>query len=190
MLSKKELRARMASLRDSVPPAERRAKSRAIADRLFGNAPFAAAGGVMFYASFRSEVETGGMIERALSEGRRVGLPKVDRVRGRLDVFEIEDPAADLEPGAWGISEPSGARCRRMPLDELEAVVCPGLAFDARGNRLGWGGGYYDSLFRELGERARRIAVAFDLQVIESVPAGEGDERVDAIITESGTIEG
>jgi 5-formyltetrahydrofolate cyclo-ligase len=67
--------------------------------------------------------------------------------------------------------------------------VAPGLAFDRDGNRLGYGGGHYDRYLARLGRRAPRVGVAFSLQIVDRVPADEGDERVDVVATDQGSFE-
>ena len=93
---------------------------------------------------------------------------------------------AELEPGFKGILEPR----TRMPVDPSTAdvVIVPGVAFDARGNRLGYGGGFYDSFLSECGD-VPRIGVCFEVQVVDEVPVAEHDLPVDVIVTESRTIE-
>lgn len=94
----------------------------------------------------------------------------------------------DLKRGAMNVWEPQD-HCMPVPVSELDVILVPGLAFTRTGARLGRGGGYYDRLLAQPQCRARRIAVAFELQIIDGIPCEAHDQRVAQIITESGLIE-
>ena len=169
--------------RDNMPPDERKAKSREIEERLFSLPEFRQAHTVMFFASFRSEVETHEMIRRALAEGKRVVLPKVKG--GELGLFEIKDFDKEVSPGAWGIPEPHEFRPTKT--DEVDLIVVPGAAFDAHGNRLGYGAGFYDKLLSTY--KGMIGALAFELQIVPNIPADSHDVPVKKIVTEKRVIE-
>lgn len=96
--------------------------------------------------------------------------------------------ADDLKRGAMNVWEPQ-AHCMPVQVAELDVILVPGLAFTRQGARLGRGGGYYDRLLAQPECRARRLAVAFDVQIIDDIPCEAHDQRVAQIITESGLIE-
>ncbi|HTP06567.1 MAG TPA: 5-formyltetrahydrofolate cyclo-ligase [Nitrospirota bacterium] len=179
---KKEIRKRVLAARDSILPARRKTKSREIEERLFSLPQFTSARAVLFFASFRSEVETGPMIRRALASGKRVILPKVrDK---ELELFEIKNFDKDVSPGAWGIPEPRESAPVR--LDQIDVIVVPGAAFDEHGNRLGYGAGFYDKLLSEFTKLT--IAVAFEEQIVAKIPTDPHDVPVRKIVTEKRVI--
>lgn len=180
---KKELRKKVLAARDKLLPRQRAAKSREIEERLFSLPEFKAARTVMFFASFRSEVDTGPMIRRALTFGKRVVLPKV--TGAELALHEIADFDNDVAPGAWGIPEPDESR--PVMLDELDMIIVPGAAFDEQGNRLGYGAGFYDKLLPVF--RKTTVALAFELQIVPSVPAEIHDIPIQKIVTDRRVIE-
>ena len=96
--------------------------------------------------------------------------------------------AADLKRGAMNVWEPQ-ENCTVVPVAALDVILVPGLAFTRTGARLGRGGGYYDRLLAQPQCRARRLAVAFEVQIIDDIPCEAHDQRVAQIITESGLIE-
>ena len=106
-----------------------------------------------------------------------------------LELYRILDFNLDLTPGPWGILEPRVNGDRRVDVGEIDWVLVPGLGFDAQCNRLGYGAGFYDTLFADAQRKGvampKRISGAFDCQLVESVPAGEYDLPVDCVITES-----
>ncbi len=157
-------------------------KSREIEERLFSLPEFLSAQVVMFFASFRSEVETSPMIRRALHLGKRVVLPKVQG--NELALYEIHDFGSDVEPGSWGIPEPK----MLMPaaLADIDLMIIPGAAFDEQGNRLGYGAGFYDKLLPAFGKVT--VALAFEAQIVDEVPVEKHDVPVRKIITEKRII--
>ena len=165
-------------------PVERAARSLRIADRLFADEAFQRARTVCFYASLPAEADTSGMIDRALSDGKRVLVPRADLPGRRLDWFRIRDRAKDLEPGTMGIPEPVGALVRRARPGEAECVLVPGLGFDRRNNRLGRGAGFYDRFLAGLGPGAMKIGIGFSFQVVDALPVEDHDVRLDAVLTD------
>jgi 5-formyltetrahydrofolate cyclo-ligase len=180
---KKEIRKMVLAARDSLSTGQRTAKSREIEERLFSLPEFKAARIVLFFASFRSEVDTGPMIRRALTFGKRVVLPKVKGAE--LGLYEITDWDKDVSPGAWGIPEPQENRPVR--LDEIDLILVPGAAFDGQGNRLGYGAGFYDKLLSTFTKTT--VALAFEAQIVPRVPAELHDIPIDKIATERRVIE-
>jgi len=186
---KKELRKKILALRDSLPLEERHKKSRSIHSRLFSLPEFVAAKTVAFFVSFRSEVSTGTMIKEALSLGKAVAVPLTDLTAKRVTLSRITDYETDLAPGTWGILEPKPDRLRPIPLKEIDLIITPGAVFDVKGNRIGYGGGFYDGLLKEAGSTTSSVSLAFEVQLVEDVPVeGAHDVPVDCIVTEERVI--
>jgi len=180
---KKAIRKQVLAARDRLTPEQRAEKSRQIEGRLFSLPEFRSARVVMFFAAFRSEVDTGQMIRRALSEGKRIVLPRV--AGADLSLFEISDPDADVAPGAWGIPEP--CEDRPVRLDAIDLIIVPGAAFDCQGNRLGYGAGFYDKLLSSFA--GPTVALAFEVQIVPRVPADLHDIPITRIATEGRVIQ-
>jgi 5-formyltetrahydrofolate cyclo-ligase len=186
---KKELRKKILALRDSLPSEERQQKSRSIHSRLFSLPEFIAARTVAFFVSFKSEVITETMIKESLSLGKAVVVPVTDLAGKRLQFSLVLDYETDLAPGTWGILEPRPDRLQPVPLEEVDLIIAPGAAFDVRGNRIGYGGGFYDWLLRSSGNRIPSVSLAFEVQIVEEVPVDPAhDEPVDLIVTEERII--
>jgi 5-formyltetrahydrofolate cyclo-ligase len=173
--------------RNAIPPEVKRIKDSLIKGMLFSLREFAGAGTVLCYASFRSEVETAGIIRESLASGKRVALPKVDSERRRLELYEVKD-VSELSPGYMGIPEPSLTGERYIGIEGIDVVIMPGAGFDLSGNRLGYGGGYYDILLAESVKETPKIALAYEEQIVESVPSEEHDVKVDVIVTDKRII--
>ncbi len=181
--AKRALRRRIRDLRDALPASERATRSRTIADRVLGLPELAGARTVMAFASFGSEVDTGPILEGLAARGVRLALP---RIRDGEIVPVAFRPGERLEPAALGVPEP--AEGGPLPEEAIDVVITPGVAFDRRGYRVGYGGGFYDRFLRRVRPEVPRVGIAFGLQVVEAVPHGERDERVDLVVTEDGVI--
>ena len=182
---KDTIRKQVLEARARLSADERRTKSTEIETRLFGLPEFRAAKVILFFVSFRSEVDTHHMVRHALAEGKRVVLPKV---KGKdLELFEIASFDNDVRPGSWGIPEPAGPGVRTADLKDVGLIVVPGAAFDEQGNRIGYGAGFYDKLLAAY--RGMTVAVAFELQIVPAVPADRHDIPVGKIVTEKRVIE-
>jgi len=187
-MSKTSIRKEMSRVRRGMSPDEVVGKSRMIADRLFALDVFQESGDILTYLSLPQEVQTDGIVERALVLGKNVYVPLVDRSEKRLLVTRLKGLDIGFVEGDYGVRVPAEKHWDIVPSSMVDLVVCPGLAFDKRGGRLGFGGGYFDRLFRELPGRAFRLGLAFQFQILERVPMEEGDEFVQKIITEEVTI--
>lgn len=190
LTDKRDLRRAALTRRREMSDEDRRDRSEAIRRTLVGLPEVSAAQTVMTFVSFRAEVETRPLIERWLGEGRRVCVPLTLRERDRIVAVAIENPATDLRPGALGIHEPVDAPDRRVDPCDIDVCVVPGLLFDLRGHRLGYGAGYYDRFLAQLTQSAcRTIGVAYAWQVSETdLPVDEWDIRLGAIVTDQGRV--
>lgn len=187
-MEKSELRKRLVCRRDQLSPAEIEHKSSLIASRLFTMEAYDKAATVMFFLSFGSEVNTRHMVEETIKRGKRVLAPKTFPEERELIPAQILDWDKDLVSGAYGIPEP-GPRCI-YPVNPylVEMLIVPGVAFDKKGNRIGYGGGYYDRFFTLLNPDTPLVALAYELQIIPNVPVDPWDRQVDYIVTEKQII--
>lgn len=184
MKCKSTLRRDVVARRDQLSPNEIRRLSEAASSHLFGLPEIAAAQVIMFFVSFGSEVDTLPMIRRALAEAKRVAAPQADPAARTLTPREIRQPQKDLAPGAHNIREPKPC-CPVVRLEEIDVVVVPAAVWGEDGYRIGYGGGYYDRFLARL-ERAFRIGLGLEMQVLTEVPHGPCDLPVDMLVTEAG----
>ena len=186
--TKKALRERVRLLVAAMPPAERLVRSARAQARLIETPEFQRARTLMIYHSDSSEVDTHDIVLECLAGKKRVSLPRTQRGTRTLQVREILDVARDLEHSALGkFKEPLGI-LPAIALEHIDLVIVPGRAFDAQGNRLGRGAGYYDRFFGKQEVRAVAAALAFDCQVLEEVPCAAHDHPMDLIVTETRVI--
>jgi len=192
---KRKIRQEFLKKRNNLSRDEIKSKSEKIEKELFSLPEFQRAKTVMFYVSFRSEVETEKMTRNALKLKKKIVIPVVHEEK--IVVFEIKNLKKELTKGSFGIKEPKKEFRRRVNQKEIDLVVVPGVVFDKRGGRLGYGRGYYDRFLRSKSIRSRMsrsrqcalIGLAFDLQIARKIPLVKRDMKVDKIVTESGIVD-
>ncbi|OGS98478.1 MAG: 5-formyltetrahydrofolate cyclo-ligase [Gallionellales bacterium RIFCSPLOWO2_12_FULL_59_22] len=187
---KQSIRKSIIALREQLLADIRASHSAAIIERLLKLPQYRQAEAVLGYMNFGAEFESSLWIERALTEGKRLALPKVNRHTNHLDLYWVDDPENQLAAGLWGIREPVVERCEKLVApDEIEFALLPGVAFTRDGARLGYGGGFYDKLFAGMVQRPALVAAAFALQIVERLPQEATDIRVEWIVTEQEAID-
>ncbi|GAB6100328.1 5-formyltetrahydrofolate cyclo-ligase [Halanaerocella petrolearia] len=182
-MTKNEQRKRLLDKRDNLTKEEIIKKSRQVKEYLFQQSEFRNANRIMFYVAFRSEVETELMIKRSLDLGKEIVVPITNKKQKKMELSLLKNYNRELELGTYGILEPKDKYIRPVNPESLDLIIVPGVAFDSHGNRLGYGGGYYDRLFDIISE-IPRVALGFELQIVDKVITEEHDFSVDKIITE------
>jgi 5-formyltetrahydrofolate cyclo-ligase len=179
--AKRRARAEVRALRDAIPEERRAHLGELVVDRFLALPEMASARAVMAFWSFGSEVPTQPLLARLHEAGLRVALPRI--VDGDLEARTYA-PGDPVTLASFGAGEPANGET--IPPTDLDVIVVPGVAFDRRGGRIGYGGGYYDRFLRLVRADARRIAIAFGVQLVDDpLPAGPFDLPVDLVVTES-----
>jgi 5-formyltetrahydrofolate cyclo-ligase len=138
---------------------------------------------IALYANKGSEVETTELDRALRAAGFRVAYPRVIELARVLAFSEVTIEA--LVASRWGLREPA-ADAEAVAIEAIDCFVLPGLAFDRDGGRIGWGKGHYDATLAAARDVVT-IGLAFECQVVDSVPHEAHDQRVDAIVTEGTT---
>jgi len=181
------IRHRVLSNREELSRKDIMAKSAIIIEKLKKTDYYRQANNIMIYASFKNEVDTLELIEGMIREGKRVFIPLTVNETKALLVSEIIDINEDLEIGNFGVLEPKKDKERIVEPDILDLIVIPGVCFDKRGYRIGYGAGYYDRFLSKL-PKIPRLSLALQLQMVDEVPEDYYDIPVDYIITEEENI--
>jgi 5-formyltetrahydrofolate cyclo-ligase len=184
---KNSIRAELLSRRGSISPDQKKLKDSAIKNRLINLEELIDAKSVLMYVSFRTEVETIELLNGILCLGKTLVVPLVDSKQKTLSLYEIKD-ITELEPGYMGIPEPNVNEDRKVELKDIDIVVIPGTGFDLKGNRLGYGGGYYDRLLANTKKDIPKVALAFEEQILDIVPSEPHDMKMDIIVTDERII--
>ena len=181
--SKRRLRTEMKAQLADMSDETRRAASARACDRLMGIEAFNHATVVMHYMPLVSEVDLTPVALRSFQLNKMVCVPRVDWHRREMvpvEVISFDDRVMDIDE--HGVRTPRFGRVVSPTM--LDLVVVPGLAFDPHGHRLGRGGGYYDRFLSRLRDGATKVALVFDCQIIDDVPAVDHDVPVDAVVTD------
>lgn len=181
---KQQMRIEASARRAKQPDADR--LSRQIFGQLTALPEYADARTLMLYLDVRHEVRTRWFLPKAWGDGKRVVVPYCEN--GQIELFQL-DSLAEVAPATMGVLEPK-PDLRRRPdrmVDpvELDLIVAPGLAFDRRGGRLGYGKGYYDRFLHQLRDDATKSAVCFECQLFPEIPLLPHDIRMDMVVTEN-----
>lgn len=181
MQTKKTLRNRIKGMKLSMSKEEIDDKSNKITERLISMSEYENAKRIYAYVSYNQEVSTAGFIRKAIADGKCVLVP---RVYGDIMKYHVIKSLNELKPGAYGILEPDND----ITDDVFEGfMLLPGLAFDEKKHRMGYGGGFYDKYLSEH-KNHFKVALAYDFQVFDNIPAEEFDVPADVIVTEDRVI--
>lgn len=143
---------------------------------------------IFIYVNMDSEVNTIEIIKELIALGKKVAVPKIVSINikeKQMKALRIDSILQLNESGAFGILEPS-IECEDIS-EEVDLTIIPGLAFDIKGNRLGYGGGFYDRFLRRY-SNSKRLALCYDFQILEEVPHEFFDEKVQDIISNERVI--
>ncbi len=186
--AKEQIRKDMAKAVNGLTERQRTEKMRSIESRLFDFANFLEARIVLLYVDSDCEVRTKSILRRAYAFNKIVVLPGFDGERRKMTILKVDNLDKDLQPGARGVLEPNPERCKPVPLNKVDIAIIPGQAFDEKGGRVGSGRGYYDRFIPELPATTRKVALAFEEQILPLIPTESHDRHVDIIITDKRII--
>jgi 5-formyltetrahydrofolate cyclo-ligase len=174
--------------RDALSDTQRAVDALACETRLLQLPAFQNAKTVLSYMSFGSELNTHAILRQSLQRGKAVVLPRMVKPSGAQTLPELAIhqvlAESDLTAGPWGILEPH-ANSAAATFATVDLVLVPGVAFDRRGRRLGYGKGYYDRLLPARRANCLLVALAFDFQLVDEVPVSAHDVSIDLLITPS-----
>lgn len=176
MFTKQEIRLAMKQKREQLTNLYMVQASNTCADRVFSLPQYKEAATVFVYLAFQNEMSTLPIIEQSLRLNKKIAAPKVN---GKNIDFYYFDSIESLIPGVWGIPEPPPIH--KAALEDV-LMVMPGIAFDKKRNRVGYGGGFYDRYLKDHNE-IKTLAIAYDFQVLDDVPAEPFDQRPEIIVT-------
>lgn len=188
--TKQSLRKEIAAAIGAITPEERRQMDEAVNEQafeFFSMMMLTPSAPVLAYLPLRDEVDIVPLLMEFMENDVVVAMPRIEG--DRLVLHEVTDIGRDVTRGSFDVPEPK-AELPIIPIATVSVVITPGRAFTQEGDRLGRGKGYYDRLLKLM--PARRVALAYDCQVLDSIPVTENDEKIDLIITPTRkiTVEG
>ena len=181
-MDKAQLRRQLQKCLLEIKPEQRTSKSHKACRNLISTSQFQEASTVMMYLPLPHEADVSDAILCAWQQGKIVLVPKVSWQQRHMIAVRINTLETGFSTNTIGLRNPTTGV--PMPPEEIDLVVTPGLGFDARGNRLGRGGSYYDKFFANKSLKAQRCGFAFAEQMIDSMPVTEYDEPIDFLVTD------
>jgi 5-formyltetrahydrofolate cyclo-ligase len=177
---KADLRSKVLKALKNLPPEKRRLDSEKLCAKLKEQSFYQNAASILFFAPLPNEVDLWPSLEESLAAKKIVALPRFDLASRSYVACRVKNSQSEIVTGQFGIREPS-PDCAEIPLDTIDLVLVPGIAFDSRGNRLGRGRGFYDQLLQNF--RGKKAGAAFDEQIMDAAPVEKTDVKMDFIVT-------
>jgi 5-formyltetrahydrofolate cyclo-ligase len=187
-IAKSQIREEIAQKFAALSAKEIAEKTKAIENRLFDFANFLESKITLLYVNNEHEVLTESIIKRAYVYNKIVVLPAYNAENFEMELKKVDNLEKDLVPGPRDILQPDESRCKDVPIDKIDIAIIPAVALDEKGGRIGSGNGYYDRLIPRLAITTRKVALAFEAQIVPQVPIESHDRHVDIIITENRVI--
>lgn len=176
------LRNKILNIRKNLILEEKIKLDEKIYSKLFNNEMFSKAKNIFIYISFGTEINTKPIIEKALEENKNIYIPKIYKSDRSMKAIKLNS-FKDLKENSMGILEPVQDG-DYIDKENIDLIIVPGVVFDEEGNRIGYGGGYYDRYLSDIKEVSNKIALAYELQVLDFIGEEKHDIKVDYIITE------
>ncbi len=159
-----------------------------IENKLFAFANFMESQLVFLYTPVSNEIPTQAIIKRALAIEKGVALPVFTGVKNTINLYKINNDIKDLVKSPNDILEPNIEKCKKISLEEVDIAIIPGLAFDDKGGRIGFGNNFYTKLITKLPETCRKVSLAYEEQVVDQIQMESRKYTVDIIITDKRVI--
>lgn len=185
-MDKKQLRSRLRSSLSLITETQRSDMSKKACRTLIDTEQFQQASVIMLFLSLPSEIDTTPAILNAWQNQKTVVVPKVSPQQKHMIPIQIHSLESGFSTDQWGLRNPVTGP--PVPLEDIQLIVTPGLAFDKKGNRLGRGASYYDRFFASKQLNAEKCGFAFNCQIVNDVPVENHDQKIDMLVTDKEII--
>jgi 5-formyltetrahydrofolate cyclo-ligase len=187
ILDKNELRRKFLQIRKNISSDQKKIMDKKILNNFFMLDEIKEKSKFLFYYSLPYEVSTLKIIEKLIDEGKKIALPKVEKNEGLMNFYYISDINNDVHKGAYSIFEPN-ENFNKVSINEIDLIIVPGVVFDRKGSRIGFGKGYYDKFLNQF-HHITKIALTYSVQISEfEIITDKHDVIMDYIITEHEVI--
>lgn len=159
-----------------------------IENKLFEFANFQEAQLAFLYTPFSTVIPTQAIIQKALYIEKGIVLPVFTDAKNAIQLYKISDYDKDLVTSHNDVLEPDPERCKKISLEDIDIAIIPGLAFDDKGGRVGFGNNYYSKLITKLPETCRKVSLAYEEQIVDQIQMESRKYTVDIIITDTRII--
>lgn len=183
-LDKPVIRTQLRAILDAMTVPERHERSVAASSHLLSTPEFVNARVIMLYLSMHQEVETAPICLRAWQEGKSVVVPRIFWGDHAMMPIEIHSLTSNLKTDQMGLQEPIAGQ--PIPVEFIDLVIVPGLGFGPLGQRIGRGAGFYDRFLSQSGFHGTTCGLAFEKQILTTLPMLPHDVCLDMLITDTG----
>ncbi len=185
---KNSVLAQVASRMDAMSPETLAEKYQIIEGKLFEFANFLESQQVFMYTQVSTEIPTESIIRKTMEIEKNVVLPVFTESKNSFSLYKISNYDKDLVRNADDILEPNPEGCKKIALEDIDIAFIPGLAFDDKGGRVGFGNNYYSKLITKLPETCRKVSLAYEDQIVDQIQMESRKFTVDIIITDRRVI--
>ncbi|NDY71700.1 5-formyltetrahydrofolate cyclo-ligase [Desulfobacter hydrogenophilus] len=185
---KNSVLSQVAERMNALSPEQIEEKYNIIENKLFEFANFLESHQVFLYPPGSKEIPTENIIRKAMEIEKSIILPVFTDVKNTFLLYKISHFDKDLVSNAHDMLEPNPERCKKIALDDVDIAIIPGLAFDDKGGRMGFGNNYYSKLITKLPETCRKVALAYEEQIVDQIQMESRKYTVDIIITDTRVI--
>lgn len=186
--SKNDLRKEMLEKRKLLKNEEVDISSDKIIDTLLKIPAVKLAKNIMLYLSFKNEVNTFKLIDILNNEQKNVIVPYCVEDEKNIIPSILSNLNHDLVENNFGLLEPKKDKIKEIPIEEIDIIIVPGVVFDKKGNRIGFGAGYYDRFLKNKKNKTVTIGLCYDFQILDLIPTDEYDIPLEYIVTEKRVI--
>ena len=185
---KNSVLSQVAERMNALSPEQIEEKYNTIENKLFEFANFLESQQVFIYPPGSKEMPTENIIRKAMEIEKSIILPVFTDVKNTFLLYKISHFDKDLVSNAHEMLEPNPERCKKIALDDVDIAIIPGLAFDDKGGRMGFGNNYYSKLITKLPETCRKVSLAYEEQIVDQIQMESRKYTVDIIITDTRVI--
>ena len=178
---KRILRNKVLSIRNSLDKVVKKSMDQEIFNKLITSDLYKEANSIFIYLSFGSEIETKNIINKAIEDKKKVYIPKIYKEDKSMKAIRLKS-YNDLKENSMGILEPIDDS-NYINKNDIDLILVPGVVFDFNGNRIGYGGGYYDRYLKDIKEIRNKLVLAYDFQIVDLIKPESHDVVFDYIIT-------
>ena len=185
-MEKKKVREEIVKKRNNLSSEIKKEYDELIFKQLIESNIYKKAKKIFTYVSFGSEIDTIKFINHALNDNKKIYIPKTDKSKKEMVAIRINS-LDNMSVDKWGILEPKAVDKNKIEKN-FDLILMPGLAFDRNGNRIGYGGGYYDKYLSQIKETSNKIVLAYDFQIVNNIENEPHDIKANYIITNNDFI--
>lgn len=182
-MNKKDIRKEILKKLNDLSGEEKLARDEIVFSKVIESSQYKNSKNIFVFVSYNNEVDTHRIIKQALQQGKRVAVPVILSIEEGMVAVLIRS-FQELNKNKYGILEPPLIETNIITPEEIDLVLVPGVAFDDKGGRVGYGAGMYDRYLVKVKSSTPKIALAYNFQLLPEVPMEPFDVRLDGIITD------